>query len=86
MKLLTNFNEKVGSDKVLHFLIGALLDAMLLPLGVEYTLLGIGLVWLLSCVKELIDSFEKGNKCDWYDAISGTAGAACMCIYFNLTM
>jgi len=79
MKAITKLIEKIGADKALHFTTGAAIDAMLLPFGKEYTILGIVFVWMISCTKELFDSFEEGNKCDWWDAIAGTIGAACMC-------
>lgn len=84
MKALTNLINKVGIDKVLHFVIGALLNALLYPFGREYTIIGIMAVFMLSCVKETIDSYEDGNKCDWWDIAAGTIGAACMCGYFYL--
>lgn len=47
MKLLTNIIDKVGIDKVLHFAIGALFNAMLYPFGREYTIVGIVAVFML---------------------------------------
>lgn len=84
MKGLTNLIDKVGVDKALHFAVGAALDAMLYPFGIEYTLMGIVVVFMLSCVKETIDSFEDGNRCDWNDVLASILGAACMCIYYNI--
>lgn len=84
MKSLENVIEKIGIDKVMHVLVGAVIDAMLMPFGIEYTILGVMFVFMLSCVKELIDSFEAGNKCDWMDVLYSVSGALMMCIYMHV--
>ena len=84
MKALTNFIDKVGIDKVLHFVVGALIDALMFPFGKELTIVGIFAVFILSCLKELLDSYEDGNRCDWIDVFASVLGAACMCGYYYI--
>lgn len=80
MKIVNKFLERVGTDRLIHFLVGAVIVALLYPF--DLTLLGIGVVWLASCAKELIDSFEPDNRCDWLDVLAGVLGAVVMCIYY----
>lgn len=84
MKGLTKLINKVGIDKVLHFVIGALLNALLYPFGREYTIIGVMAVFMLSCVKETIDSYEEGNGCDWLDVLWSVMGAIAISMYYYL--
>lgn len=47
-------------------------------------LIGIMAVIMMSCVNELLDSFEEGNKCDWADITAGALGAWAMCVYYYI--
>ena len=74
MKIVRNLVEKVGSDYLLHFLLGGWLTALALPFGSKIVLGAIFVVYMLSGVKEYLDSLEEGNKADWWDIFAGVLG------------
>lgn len=84
MKLVNKLLNKVGVDKALHLAVGALINALIYPFGKEMTIVGIFVVFILSCVKELLDSFEEGNGCDWLDVLWSVLGAGFMCVYLHV--
>ena len=86
MKILNDFLNRIGTDKALHFTVGFIIDSMLLPFGKEYTIIGVMAVLILACIKETIDSYEKGNKCDWIDIGVSVFGALASCVYFHIVM
>lgn len=87
MKALDNLINKVGNDKVLHFLGGCsicsfvsfiviLQESGLAPLEkVSSVLIGTVFVLILSVLKELI----ADEKADWYDVLAAVLG--CIPVY-----
>lgn len=80
MKLLDNFLAKVGVDKILHHVVGALIcalftfviilqDAIFDWTAVTVPVIGSVVVLFLSIVKEYID-----DKPDWMDVVWAMAG------------
>lgn len=86
MKILNNFLDRIGTDKAIHFTVGFILDSMLLPFSLAHTIIGVMAVLILSCIKETIDSYEEGNKCDWIDIFASVLGALASCVYFHIVM
>lgn len=81
MKELDNFLEKVGVDKILHHLLGALICAfisfvVIIQEGVidwhvlSYPFIGFVAVLFLSVIKEIL--FD--DKADWMDVVWSVAG------------
>lgn len=70
MKLLDNVIEKIGVDKVLHFLGGGWLTSIFSPFGWVGIIIGIAVTIILSFIKELfLDSFF-----DWKDICAACIG------------
>lgn len=80
MKVLDDFMAKVGTDKVLHFLLGALICAFISFVVIlqecvidwhvlSYPFIGLVAVLFLSVIKEMFD-----DKADWMDVIWSVAG------------
>lgn len=80
MKLVDDFLTRVGADKVLHHVVGALICAMFSIVfilqdaifdwtGVAVPLVGSIVVLILSVVKEYLD-----DKPDWMDVVWAMAG------------
>lgn len=89
MKELDNFLEKVGVDKILHHLLGALICAfisfvVILQEGVidwhslSYPFIGLVAVLFLSVIKEIL--FD--DKADWMDVVWSVAG--CVWVFIVL--
>lgn len=73
MKTLNRFIEKVGVDKVLHFVVGGWIVAKFLELGGLWVGLG-GILFLcfISLIKEVFLDRESGA--DWFDILSAILG------------
>ena len=71
MKLTDILNEKVGQDKVLHFLLAAWIMAQFTPHGVWMTLLGLLVVAAASVAKEK----WLDDTPDWMDVAAAVLGA-----------
>lgn len=76
MKFLNTFINKVGYDKLLHFLVQALITAYAAILGSEYMWGIMILSPVIGCLKELFDS-----KFDFKDVLFGIIGSV-----FSVTM
>jgi hypothetical protein len=70
MKMIDKFLAKVGTDKALHFLVGALITAYASMLGVHYVWASIPFVVFLSFYKEFMD-----KDFDIKDIIAGVLGS-----------
>jgi hypothetical protein len=70
MNWLSKIIEKVGTDKALHFLVGALITAYACMLGVHYVWASIPFVVFLSFYKEFMD-----KDFDIKDIIAGVLGS-----------
>ena len=71
MKLLDDVIEKVGIDKVLHFLGGGWITSMFSPFGWVGIIIGIVITIILSFIKEqFLDSFF-----DWKDICAAFIGS-----------
>ena len=62
IKFLNNLVEKVGIDRVLHFLVGALILAQFECFGLNLVLLSFLIVFIIAFTKEKIDTYF-----DWKD-------------------
>lgn len=82
MKIVTNIVNKIGSDKLIHFLVGAVLVSLFYPLGKWFVIGSSILTIAISVLKEIIDSKEPGNKFDILDLIAGSLGAIIMMTWF----
>lgn len=80
MKIVDNFVNKVGTDKILHFLVGSLItsiltfviiiqDAIVSPVAIAVPLAGAGLTALLAWAKEMLD--DQFSKKDLIASILG---------------
>lgn len=70
MKLIDNIIEKIGSDKVLHFLGGGWITSIFSPFGWIGIIIGIAVTIILSFIKEqFLDSFF-----DWKDIYAACIG------------
>lgn len=80
MKVVDYIVNKVGQDKVLHFLGGAWITSMFTPLSWVGVVIGIILTMTLSYIKEkyLDDSFDK------YDIIAAGIGSSTSIILYLL--
>lgn len=70
-----NVNKLVnhyGTDKCLHFLVGAWLTSMATPLGFWFTMLMFAFVAIISYVKEAYVD-DVGDKVDMYAGICGSS-------------
>lgn len=90
MKLLDNFLAKIGVDKILHHVVGALIcalftfvfilqDAIFDWTAVAVPVIGSVVVLLLSIVKEYID-----DKPDWMDVAWAMAG--CLWVFTSVAV
>ena len=70
MKIVDKFLARVGTDKALHFLVGALTTAYASMLGVHYVWASIPFVAFLSFYKEFMD-----KDFDIKDIIAGVLGS-----------
>lgn len=78
--MLSNFKTFLNTlplDKIVHFLVGALIAAIVLPFGVHYAMLAV----LISAFgKELLD-FALGKEFDYMDFIWTVVGGLLFVIY-----
>ena len=70
MKILNKLASYIGVDKILHFLVGALIVAQFEIFEWYWVLIAIGIVAVLSVVKEFLDS-----EFDWKDIFAAMCGA-----------
>ena len=78
MEALDKFINKVGNDKVLHFLVGAWITALLSPIGWGAVVVGFVLVLFLSVIKEVF----LDDAMDPWDIVAGVAGSVASIIIF----
>lgn len=83
MKLINNLRAVIGDDKLLHFLVAALVTSFGLFSNMTVGILAFCLVLALSVVKELLwDDFFN-----WKDLVAGLlGGTATLLFYFFLVM
>lgn len=82
MKIVDKFLAKVGTDKVLHFLVGALFVAWASMLGVEYTWGALVLLPIICIFKEAID-----DTASFKDISAGIlGGVASVVVYWMLQL
>lgn len=81
MKLTNSIVEHFGSDKVMHFLGGALIVALSAYFGWWGVLIGVILTFVISFIKEkwLDDTF------DWYDILAAMLGGGCSIIIYLIS-
>lgn len=69
-RLYKRIEQRVGGDRVLHFMIGALIVAQFEYFSFQLVLISIILVFTLSLIKEF-----TGERFDWYDILATMLGA-----------
>lgn len=80
MKKLNELVTKVGVDKILHALVGALIVAQFEVFGTMLVIVSMFLVFGLSYLKErLLD-----ETFDWWDIVFGMAGAIAEVVSFMI--
>lgn len=80
MKLTDNIREKVGDDKLLHFLLFALIVAFGFLCSGRIGLLAFYLMLTLSIAKECLDDFFN-----WKDLLAGVLGGMTTLIVYFIT-
>ena len=80
MSLQSNILNKIGTDKVLHFLVGALVTSMVSPIGWTAVTIAFFVVLFLSLVKELMLDAKK----DWLDVLAGGIGSGLSIAVYGL--
>lgn len=86
MKTLNRFIEKVGVDKVLHFVVGGWIIAKFLELGGLWVGIG-GILFLcfISIIKEVF--LDKESGADWFDILSAILGGVVeLLTYYLITL
>jgi hypothetical protein len=86
MKTLNRFIEKVGVDKVLHFVVGGWIVAKFLELGGLWVGFG-GILFLcfISIIKEVF--LDKESGADWFDILSAILGGVVeLLTYYLITI
>lgn len=80
MKIVNKILSKIGTDKALHFLVGALLTAWASMVNDVCMWVTTVLVVIASLCKESLD-----DKFDIWDIIAGCVGAATSIVVYYLT-
>lgn len=80
MKIVDKILSKIGTDKALHFLIGALATALASMTGESHMYATAIVVFVLSIGKEALD-----DKFDIWDIIAGCVGCVMSIVVFYLT-
>lgn len=80
MKALDEFINKIGTDKVLHFLVGAWIISLLSPIGWGAVTVGIVLVLFASVIKEVF----LDDEIDVWDIVAGVAGSAVSALIYGI--
>lgn len=80
MKIVNKLLSKIGVDKLLHFLIGALATALASMTGESHMYATAIVVFVLSIGKEALD-----DKFDLWDIIAGCVGCVVSIVVFYLT-
>lgn len=77
MNIFNKIQEKVGVDKLLHFLCGFVITSLGFPQGILATINYFALAILIGMLKELIDeiTYKGGNFYDWLATALGAATA-----------
>jgi hypothetical protein len=71
MKIVDKILSKIGTDKLLHFLVGALLTAWASMVNDVCMWVAVVLVVVCSIAKEVLD-----DKVEWMDIVAGCIGCA----------
>lgn len=79
MKLIDNIRTKIGDDKLLHFLVFALVVAFGFFFSGQVGILTFCLMLSLAVVKEFLDDFFS-----WKDLVAGTLGGITTMIVYLL--
>lgn len=80
MKKLDNFINKIGIDKVLHFVVSGWIISLFSPCGIIVISIVFILLFILSIIKELVlDDYADTN-----DIIAGFLGESVSIIFYLL--
>lgn len=80
MKKLDNFINKIGIDKVLHFVVSGWIISLFIPCGIIVISIVFILLFILSIIKELVlDDYVDTN-----DIIAGFLGESVSMIFYLL--
>ena len=80
MKVLDELIDKIGNDKVLHFLVGAWIVSILTPMGWGAVTVGIVLVLFASVIKEIF----LDDVSDVWDIVAGVAGSVASTLIYGI--
>lgn len=80
MKIVDKILSKIGVDKLLHFLVGALVTSYGSMVSDACLWVAVVLVVVCSIVKEVLD-----DKVEWMDIVAGCLGAATSIAVYYLT-
>ena len=82
MKILDNFIEKIGADKLHHFFVGGWICSMFSPLGIVAIIIAFILTLCLSIVKEQF----LDDKCELKDILAASLGGVTSIIIYLIIM
>lgn len=77
MKIVDKFIGKIGVDKVLHFLVGALVTSYGSMVSDACMWTAVVLVVILSIAKEVLD-----EKVEWMDIVAGCLGCVVSVVFY----
>lgn len=80
MEIVNKLLGKIGVDKVLHFLVGALVTSYGSMVGDACMWVAVVLVVVCSIAKEVLD-----DKVEWMDIVAGCIGCATTIAVYYLT-
>lgn len=82
MKILDNFINRIGSDKLLHYLVGAWLLALAQPYGA----LGMGITFILFLILSLYKEYKLDNKPDLVDVAYYIGGSVTSTVSYIISL
>lgn len=82
MKILDNFINRIGSDKLLHYLVGAWLLALAQPYGA----LGMGIMFILFLILSLYKEYKLDNKPDLVDVAYYIGGSITSTVSYIISL
>lgn len=82
MKILDNFINKIGSDKLLHYLVGAWLVALSQPYGP----IMMGSIFILFLILSLYKEYKLDNSPDLIDVLYYIVGSVTSAVNYIISL
>lgn len=82
MKILDNFINKIGSDKLLHYLVGAWLVALSQPYGP----IMMGSIFILFLILSLYKEYKLDNSPDLIDVLYYIGGSVTSAVSYIISL